>query len=356
MSGHPKFIAQAQCMIFDPRTEELAPRIASIQTISGTGACHMGFKFLADTLEPKRVWLSDPSWPNHHLIWDIAGPQVEQHLYPYYDTKNRSLDFDGMINTLDRVAERGDLILLHACAHNPTGMDPSPEQWAQIASLCERKGLFPFFDTAYQGFATGDMRQDVAAIHLFARRGLELVVAQSLSKNFGLYGQRVGALHVLLSPGVDAQVQKATQAQLVRLVRGEYSTAPVHGARIVSTILSDEGLCEEWLEQLRGMSERVRGNRRALYEELTRLGTPGTWEHIVNQTGMFSYIGLRASQVARLRGDHHIYLMSSGRASMAGLNPRNVAAVAKAIDIVVRMDEETESGTVTAGEERTERP
>ncbi|KAH7064930.1 aspartate aminotransferase, partial [Macrophomina phaseolina] len=241
-----------------------------------------------------------------------------------------------MLRTLDAEAQPGDVILLHACAHNPTGIDPSPAQWSAIADLCERKGLFPFFDSAYQGFASGDLDADAASIRLFASRGFELAVAQSFSKNFGLYGQRAGALHLLLN---DAGVQPRTLSQLVRLVRGEFSTTPVHGARIVATILSDQALREQWLVDLNVMARRIKEMRGRLYEGLKKRGTPGSWDHIVEQIGMFSYTGLSAQQVRRLRDEHHVYLMSSGRASIAGLNTRNVEAAAAAIDAVVRAEQ-----------------
>ncbi|EKG17946.1 Dihydrodipicolinate synthetase-like protein [Macrophomina phaseolina MS6] len=336
MTGHPSFVAHAQNLTFGPLTPQLAPRIASIQTISGTGANHMAARFLSDVLRPARVWISDPTWGNHHLLWEVAAPHVKQRLYPYYDAATRGLDLAGMLRTLDAEAQPGDVILLHACAHNPTGIDPSPAQWSAIADLCERKGLFPFFDSAYQGFASGDLDADAASIRLFASRGFELAVAQSFSKNFGLYGQRAGALHLLLN---DAGVQPRTLSQLVRLVRGEFSTTPVHGARIVATILSDQALREQWLVDLNVMARRIKEMRGRLYEGLKKRGTPGSWDHIVEQIGMFSYTGLSAQQVRRLRDEHHVYLMSSGRASIAGLNTRNVEAAAAAIDAVVRAEQ-----------------
>ncbi|KAK7513786.1 aspartate aminotransferase [Phyllosticta citriasiana] len=336
MAGHPPFIPLAQELTFGPLMASLKNRIVSCQTISGTGACHFAFRFIPESISAKRVWISNPTWGNHHLLWDISAPQVKQQLYPYYNAKTCSLDFEAMIQTLDAEAQPGDIILLHACAHNPTGIDPTPEQWAVIADVCERKQLFPLFDSAYQGFASGDLDQDAYAIRLFAERGFELAVAQSFSKNFGLYGQRVGALHIIVSR---SDAAAPTQSHLTKLVRGEYSTTPVHGARIVSRILSDAALRKQWYADLQVMSSRLKDMRRALYDELHRLGTPGSWEHIVNQIGMFSYTGLNEKQVRRLRDDQHMYMMSSGRASIAGLNTSNVAAAAAAIDAVVRAEQ-----------------
>ncbi|KAK8240201.1 aspartate aminotransferase [Phyllosticta capitalensis] len=337
MSGHPPFVPLAQELTFGPLMASLSNRIVTCQTISGTGANHFAAVFLSQVLSAKRVWISNPTWGNHHLLWDISAPQVKQQLYSYYNAKTCSLDFDGMIQTLDTEAQPGDIILLHACAHNPTGIDPTPEQWKIIADVCERKRLFPFFDSAYQGFASGDLDQDAYAIRLFAERGFELAVAQSFSKNFGLYGQRVGALHIVVSR---SEVAAPTQSHLTKLVRGEFSTAPVHGARIVTQILSDSSLRKQWYADLQVMSSRLKDMRRALYDELRRLGTPGSWEHIVDQIGMFSYTGLNAKQVARLRDEQHIYMMASGRASIAGLNTSNVAAVAAAIDAIVRAEQQ----------------
>lgn len=336
MSGHAPFVAHAQNLTFGPLTPQLAPRIASIQTISGTGANHMAARFLSDSLRPARVWISDPTWGNHHLLWEVSAPAVKQCLYPYYNPATRALDFAGMLATLDRDAQPGDVILLHACAHNPTGIDPTPAQWEQVADLCERRGLFPFFDSAYQGFASGDLDADAASIRLFAARGLELAVAQSFSKNFGLYGQRAGALHVLLARPA---AQPRALSQLVRLVRGEFSTTPVHGARIVAAILADPQLREQWLADLNVMAARIKQMRARLHAELKRRGTPGSWQHIVDQIGMFSYTGLNKAQVRRLRDEHHVYLMSSGRASIAGLTTRNVEAAAAAVDAVVRAEQ-----------------
>ncbi|KAF2136658.1 uncharacterized protein K452DRAFT_292253 [Aplosporella prunicola CBS 121167] len=333
MSGFPPFVAHAQALVFGEETPVLAPRIASVQTISGTGACHVGARFLTDTLGAKRVWFPDPTWGNHHLIWTMAAGHVEQKLHPYYNPKTRSLDFEGMMATLRAEGQKGDIIVLHACAHNPTGLDPTKEQWQQIADVCEDKGIFPFFDSAYQGFASGDLDRDAWAIRHFASRGLEIAVAQSFSKNFGLYGQRVGAFHLLLSK---PEAQPNTLSQIVRVIRGEISVCPLYGARVVAAILSDKQLRNEWLDDLRTMSERLKEMRQALYSELQKRGTPGTWEHIVDQIGMFSYTGLNAEQARILRDDHHIYMMKTGRASIAGLNTTNVESVGAAIDAVVR--------------------
>jgi aspartate aminotransferase len=292
-------------------------RIASVQTVSGTGANHVGAAFLAHHLKPKHVWLSSPSWANHQTIWDLQG--VTRKSYPYFDAATCSFDFQGTMQTLEAEAVAGDVILLHACAHNPTGLDPSKEQWMAIAQLCQRKGLFPFFDSAYQGFASGSVGEDSWAVRYFFNLvpRMEMCIAQSFSKNFGLYGQRVGAFH-LVTDGQNAAEQALVTKNLCHIIRGEYSMGPRYGSTIVKRILGDDHLREEWQNDLTVMSSRIRTMRQALYNELVRLKTPGTWEHIIHQNGMFSYTGLTLRQVLALREQYHIYLLKSGRASISG--------------------------------------
>lgn len=291
-------------------------RIASVQTISGTGANHLGAAFLAHHLKPKHVWISDPSWPNHLTIWDLQG--VPRRSYPHYNAETRSFDFEAAMNLLESEAEEGDVILLHACAHNPTGLDPTKEQWKAIAALCQRKRLFPFFDSAYQGFASGSADEDAWAVRYFFNLGnIEMCVAQSFSKNFGLYGQRVGAFH-LVSTSTDTGLQTLIEKNLCHIIRGEYSMAPRYGSTIVKRVLSDAHLREMWQKDLEVMSSRIKAMRQALYDELVRLQTPGSWKHIVEQNGMFSYTGLTRRQVEELKNKYHVYLLSSGRASISG--------------------------------------
>lgn len=224
-------------------------------------------------------------------------------------------------------------MLLHACAHNPTGIDPTKEQWAQIADVCDERGLYPFFDCAYQGFASGNLNNDAWAVRYFVNRGLELLVCQSFAKNFGLYGQRVGALHVVFA---DSATKKAAATQLELLQRAEISNPPAYGARIVSRILTNAELFSEWERDLLTMANRINDMRIVLRKHLEQLGTPGTWDHITSQIGMFSFTGLQSYQVERLVEEFHVYLSKNGRISMAGLNESNVEYVAKSIDAVVR--------------------
>ncbi|THW87418.1 putative dipeptidyl-aminopeptidase B, partial [Aureobasidium pullulans] len=268
MEGLGAFVESARDLLFGNPSPDLTSRIGSLQTISGTGAVHLGARFLNDSLQPKRIWVSDPTWGNHHAIFDIAAPDVEQKMYPYYDAATCSLNFSGMMSTLEEQAQPGDLILLHACAHNPTGIDPTKDQWKQIADLCERKHLFPFFDSAYQGFASGDVDEDAWAVrHFVSRNTLELVVAQSFSKNFGLYGQRVGAFHIVTS---SQQARDKALSHLIYLQRAEISNPPVYGARIVAFILQNAELKREWEQDLLIMSGRIKTKRAALFGELLK--------------------------------------------------------------------------------------
>jgi aspartate aminotransferase len=266
-----------------------------VQTISGTGANHIGARFLAENLRPRRVWLSDPTWANHHTIWQSVG--VPQHQYPYYNHATRAIDFTALMEVLEREAEPRDVVLLHACAHNPTGLDPSQEQWRTIAELCQRKKLFPFFDNAYQGFASGDPVRDAWAISHFyhLQPPIEMCVAQSFSKNFGLYGQRAGAFHLVINnPSESARDQ--VQANLAMLIRSEYSVAPRYGSTIIRTVLESDRLVQEWLVDLQVISGRIKKMRKVLYDELCRLGTPGSWSHIIEQVCMLCVSARHHSQ------------------------------------------------------------
>ncbi|KAK2783495.1 hypothetical protein FQN52_009615 [Onygenales sp. PD_12] len=345
--GYQPFFEAARDLVFGPDSPIPSSRIASVQTISGTGANHIGARLLTDQLPllpstaarpVRKIWISDPTWANHHLIWDLVaagttGNALEIALYPYYHASTCSFDFDGMIRTLESNAQKGDIILLHACAHNPTGLDPTRAQWLEIASLCQRKGVFPFFDSAYQGFASGDLDNDAWAIREFASRGVEMCVAQSFSKNLGLYGQRIGAFHLICH---NEDAARRARSQIMELQRGEISTPPSYGARVAAYVLTNPTYIKEWKKDLAVMSGRINAMRHALYDELCRLQTPGSWEHIINQIGMFSYTGLTKEQIKTLREEYHIYMLDSGRASISGLNTKNVKYVASAFDAVVR--------------------
>ncbi|KAK9478634.1 pyridoxal phosphate-dependent transferase [Lipomyces japonicus] len=336
ITGLPEFTSSAAKLVLGQDADAISNgRVASVQTISGTGANHLGALFLsrhppATSTGPVTVYLSNPTWANHKQIFGNVGFVVKE--YPYFDSKTNGLDIDGFLSSLESAAA-GSVILLHACAHNPTGVDPTEQQWKQIADVIVRKQLFPFFDCAYQGFASGDLDKDAWAVRYFLSLGIELLVCQSFAKNFGLYGERAGALHVVSS---SKNVSTAVKSQLAVLQRSEISNPPAYGARIVAKVLNDPELFAEWVRDLKTMANRILENRQVLYEKLVELKTPGTWNHIIDQIGMFSFTGLTPAQVAKITKDYHVYLTSNGRISMAGLNSGNVDYFAKAVDAVVR--------------------
>ncbi|BFZ53733.1 Aspartate aminotransferase, cytoplasmic [Savitreella phatthalungensis] len=332
IAGLPAFTSAAARLLLGKDSKAIAQgRVSSIQTISGTGANHLGALFMAKFNKGRCVYISNPTWANHAAIWQNVGVDVKQ--YPYWDAKTRGLDIEGYLATLASCPE-GSIILIHACAHNPTGIDPTEEQWQKIADVVERRRLFPFFDCAYQGFATGDLERDASAVRYFISRGLELCVAQSFAKNFGLYGERAGAFH-WVAPSKD--VAARVSSQLAVLQRSEISNPPAFPARIASLVLNDADLFAQWQRELKGMADRIIDMRRELHRHLTStLSTPGSWEHIITQIGMFSFTGLSAAQVDVLTKKYHIYLTKNGRISMAGLNTSNVEYVARAIDDAVR--------------------
>lgn len=273
---------------------------------------HLGALFLA-RFHPSRpaphVYLSSPTWANHNQIFTNAGLPVSN--YPYFSAKTKGLDLDGMLAAL-RAARPGSIVVLHACAHNPTGVDPTQEQWKQIAAVMRERHHFPFFDCAYQGFASGDLARDAWAIRYFVEQGFELCVAQSFSKNLGLYGERAGVFHFVTSPCADATLSNQHIAsQLSILQRSEISNPPAYGARIASIILNDPKLFAEWEDNLRTMSGRIIEMRKGLRQRLEAKGTPGSWEHVTNQIGMFSFTGLTEAQVKILRDKWHVYMVGS---------------------------------------------
>ncbi|KAK9829925.1 hypothetical protein WJX72_008678 [[Myrmecia] bisecta] len=300
-------------------------RNATVQCLSGTGSLRVGAEFLAQHYPHKVVLLPDPTWANHNKIFPNAGLQIRK--YRYYLPATRLLDYEGLLEDL-RNAPDGAVVLLHACAHNPTGVDPSPEQWQGIREVVRQKRLLSFFDSAYQGFASGDLDADAAAVRLFADAGLELLLAQSYAKNMGLYGERVGALTAVTR---DPQVTKRVESQLKQVIRPMYSSPPIHGAAIVTTILRDPAMFAQWRVELKGMAERIQTMRTRLHKALVDVGAPGDWTHILKQIGMFSYTGLTKEQVQNMTKKWHVYMTLDGRISMAGLSASKCAYLAEAI-------------------------
>ncbi|KAK4062662.1 uncharacterized protein Triagg1_9780 [Trichoderma aggressivum f. europaeum] len=256
--GHPELLEGAQKLVFDATPED-ASTIASIQTIAGTGANHLGALFLAKFICPRIVWISDPTWINHEEIWKLADPDIKREMYPYFNKEILDIDFGGATSTMSSIVGEGDVIILHGCAHNPTGRDFTKEQWRAIASICEEKRLIPSFDLAYQGFAIGDLDEDAWSIrYSFRNTSLELLVAQSFSKNFGLYGERIGALHVVCRTN-DTRTKVVNM--LTRLSRAEITTCPINGSKIVAKVLGNKDLKVQWQHDLLHMSDRMRTMR-----------------------------------------------------------------------------------------------
>lgn len=326
ITGHAGFCQRAQKLVFS----ENCSSIATVQCISGTGSLRIGACFVKSFFPNSTVYLSDPTWGNHQKIFAKSG--VPTKTYPYWNAATRSIAFDGLVQTLNG-APAGSVILLHATAHNPTGVDPTREEWKQIAAIMKERNHFPFFDSAYQGFASGDLDKDSWAIRYFRDQGFELLVCQSFAKNLGLYNERIGALHVVTNGKEQA---KAVKSQIALFIRPMYSNPPVHGARIVDTILSSPSLYDEWKVELKMMSERISDMRPLLRQELEALGTPGDWSNITSQIGMFTFTGLTKAQSEALCDNHHVYLLSNGRISMSGITTANVKYLAKSIDYVVR--------------------
>ncbi|KAF9521201.1 hypothetical protein BS47DRAFT_1335319 [Hydnum rufescens UP504] len=335
VTGLPEFGSAAAKLILGSNSHALAEsRVVSVQTISGTGANHLGALFLSRFYQwngPPVVGLSNPTWSNHDAIFKNVG--ITPVDYPYYNPATIGLDYNGFLAALRNAVPRS-VFLLHACAHNPTGVDPTKKQWTAIADVMLEKGHYAFFDCAYQGFASGDLDQDAFAVRYFVERKVPLLICQSFSKNAGLYGERIGALHVVSST---AEEGARVDSQLSVLQRSEIGNPPSHGARLVSLILNDPDLFEEWNRDIKTMAQRIIAMRQELYHLLTKeLKTPGSWEHIINQIGMFSFTGINPSQCQVLLAKAHIYLPTNGRISMAGLNSKNIRYFAESLDKAVR--------------------
>ncbi len=303
-------------------------RAVTVQAIGGTGALKIGADFLRRFAPAAQVWISDPSWENHRALFESAGFAVNN--YRYYDPATRGLDFDGMLAALERIPS-GAIVCLHACCHNPTGVDPSLEQWGRIIERVRGRGLVPFVDLAYQGFGDG-ADEDAAPVRRFAATPGPIFVANSFSKSFSLYGERVGALSIVAA---DRDEAARVLSQVKRVVRSNYSNPPSFGGQVVATILGSPELAALWTQELGAMRERIRTLRRALVERLSVHAPGRDFGFVLRQRGMFSYSGLTKEQVARLRSEFAVYAIDSGRICVAALNARNTDYVARAIATVI---------------------
>lgn len=319
-----------QNLLFGAGSELLAAgRVITAEALGGTGALKIGADFLKRISPNAKVYISDPSWENHRALFESAGFVVEN--YPYYDAATRGVNFAGMKSFLEGLAA-GSIIILHACCHNPTGADLSDGQWQEVVDVCKAKGLVPFLDMAYQGFADG-IDADAVAVRAFSASGLQFFVSSSFSKSFSLYGERVGALSVVTA---SKEESARVLSQVKRVIRTNYSNPPTHGGAVVAAVLSTPELRQMWEDELAGMRDRIRAMRVALVDKLKAKGVAQDFSFVVKQRGMFSYTGLTSAQVDVLRNEFGIYAVGTGRICLAALNSKNIDAVVDAIAAVLK--------------------
>ena len=328
IDGMPTYDQAVRQLVFGASHPAVAEkRVVTVQALGGTGGLKVGADFLRRIAPSAEVWISDPSWENHRALFENAGLTVNS--YPYYDARLKGLDFAAMLRGLATIPASA-IVVLHACCHNPTGADLTAEQWTAVRELVTARGLVPFLDMAYQGFAES-LDADAAAVRAFAAASSPVFVSSSFSKSFSLYGERVGALSI-----VAATVDEAARAlsQLKRLVRTNYSNPPTHGGRVVATVLDDPELRGVWEGELGRMRDRIRTIRERLVASLQARVPGSDFGYVTRQRGMFSYSGLTKGQVERLRRDYAIYAVESGRICIAALNEKNLEYVAEAIAAV----------------------
>ncbi len=328
MSGMPQYCAAVQQLVFGKTNPAvLAGRISTVQTLGGTGALQLAAAFAHQFLGVNASVVSDPTWGNHISILKADGLEVGK--YPYLSADRASVDFEAFKASISALAPK-TLVLMHGCCHNPTGLDFTQDQWREVAKIVAEKDLLPLLDMAYQGFGSG-LEEDAFAIRLFTEEGITFMAATSCSKNFGLYGERVGALHIVTDSKKEADVVTSI---MKRIVRQEYSNPPCHGGQIVAEVLCDEALQASWRAEVDGMRTRIRAMREALYEAGKAEGEDFSFS--VKQHGMFSFTGLSAEEMDLLREKYGVYGVRNGRICIAGLNTKNVEYVAKSIAAVLK--------------------
>lgn len=325
IEGIPGYNQGAQTLLLGADSPLIASgRVLTAQSLGGTGALKIGADFLKLLLPHAKVVISNPSWENHRALFERAGFAVET--YPYYDPTTHGLDFTGMLAALQSLPQ-DTIVVLHACCHNPTGVDPTLEQWQQVAQAVKERNLVPFLDIAYQGFGDG-LEPDAAVVRMFADLDMTMLVSSSFSKSFSLYGERVGALTLISS---SKEESTRVLSQLKRVIRTNYSNPPTHGGTVVSSILNTPELYQLWVDELTIMRERIRLMRAQLVAKLKEHGVTQNFDFVLQQRGMFSFSGLTATQVDRLRDEFGIYAVSTGRICVAALNSRNIDYVAASI-------------------------
>ena len=329
IEGLAAYGVAVQKLLFGNDSEILqSNRARTAQVPGGTGALRTGADFAVTKLGIKKIWVSNPTWANHGNVFKAAGLKVAQ--YDYYNGETKGLDFVAMLASLEHV-EVGDLVLFHGCCHNPTGIDPTLEQWEILAKLIADLGAIPFFDFAYQGFSKG-INEDAQGLRIFSQYNKELLVANSFSKNFGLYNERVGGITLVAE---DSDIADSAFSQIKSGIRANYSNPPAHGAAIVTTILNDADLYRQWEKEVADMRDRIKEMRELFVATLKEIGVTIDFDFINSQNGMFSFSGLSVDQVNRLKEEFAVYIVGSGRISVAGMTKYNMhplcAALAKVI-------------------------
>ena len=328
IQGIDAFIGNALKVAYGEQSQLLKDgRIAAAQSLSGTGSLRLGFEFLYEFWPSRRpqIYIPEPSWPIHKGL--ALRSNFKPKTYRYYDPKTKGLDFEGLKEDLSKRANKEQIVVFHVCAHNPTGVDPTQEQWKEILEIVKAKRHFVVFDSAYQGFASGDLQRDAYALNLFAESYDRIMLAQSFAKNFGVYGERVGVCSLITGDKKESEVVLSRMKQLARTL---YSSPPIHGARLINTVLEDKALTEEWHSELKVMSGRMAAMRKGIVQKLKERGSPHNWAHITNQIGMFAYTGFNKEIVEELRTKYGIYMTTDGRISICGLNTKNLDYVADA--------------------------
>ena len=329
IDGPAAYNKAVQALLFGSDSPVLTSgRVVTIDALGGTGGLRVGAEYLRRLCPDSQVAISNPTWENHRGVFESAGFPVLS--YTYYDPQSHGLDFGGMVQSLKGMRER-TIVLLHACCHNPTGVDLNLQQWEEVVALCKAKQFIPFLDLAYQGFGDG-IDQDAAAVRLFVESGLPFMVASSFSKSFSLYGERVGGLSLITA---NADEAARVLSQVKRVIRTNYSNPPTHGGGIVSDVLNSPELRALWEQELGEMRDRIRQMRAAFTEKLKALGTQQDFSFVTKQRGMFSFSGLSVQQVDRLREEHAIYAISTGRICVAALNSNNIDRVVRAVASVL---------------------
>ncbi|XP_062098789.1 aspartate aminotransferase, cytoplasmic-like isoform X2 [Humulus lupulus] len=330
IAGIPEFNELSSNLILGAESPAIKEnRVTTVQCVAGCGSLRVGAEFLAKHYHQKSVYIPKPTYSNHPNFFSSVGLVVKT--YRYYDLATHGLDFQGLLEDLS-FAPPGSIVLLQACGHNPTGVDPTIQEWEQIRQFIRSKGLLPFFDSAYQGLVSGNLDADAQSVRLFVTDGGESLIAQSYSKNMALYGERVGALLIVCKT---AEVAIEVESQLKLVIRPMYSNPPIHGASMVTAILKDREMYNEWTSDLKKMNDRLINIRQKLVNTLCDKGTPGDWSHIIRQVGMYSLSGLSQDQIAFITKEYHVYMSSDGRISMAGLSSRTVPHLVEAIHAAV---------------------